>query len=461
MKSALSRKETVRIVSAIILGGLCLTGAARNQAKIEYKLVVEGFEWGPSISRVILCFPKPVASAPLANDTFIVKAGRTPRTITGVYLSDETGNRISAPDSNFVTIELKTGFGKGGPIENSSPFRYDLKILRNVWVPLDIYTIKTAKGKTVSTGGELQSVDIPKDNYAGKVALEISDITKSSFTSNGIKINTSAYEPAAFKKDAGKNPLVIWLHGAGGGNASDHDIVLFDNDVTEITKERIQRYFKTGGLEGAYVLYPQCATWWMDNGKGQMTAMGPVSKYTEALKATIDNYLAVNDDVDRSRVYIGGCSNGGYMTVNMILHYPLFFAAGFPVAESFRDVEINDDSLQSLSKEALWFVVSADDTTADPVSDYTLSTYVRLLQAGSKNVHLSYFENVLGEDEPGFRYDGHYSWIYVLQDRVFHDQDASSVRAGGIAALTVPGKVPVTLNGKNVSLWGWLAAQKK
>ncbi|MDR2661605.1 MAG: prolyl oligopeptidase family serine peptidase [Treponema sp.] len=199
----------------------------------------------------------------------------------------------------------------------------------------------------------------------------------------------------------------------------------------------------------------------MDNGKGQMTAMGPVSKYTEALKATIDNYLATNEDVDRSRLYIGGCSNGGYMTINMMVHYPLFFAAAYPIAESFVNAEINDDSLQNLSKEAIWFVVSADDTTVKPVSDYTLDTYVRLLRAGSKNVHLSYYESVIGEDEPGFRYDGHSSWIYALQDRVLYDQDASSVRTGGVQALTIPSKVPVMLNGKTVSLWGWLAAQKK
>ena len=29
----------------------------------------------------------------------------------------------------------------------------------------------------------------------------------------------------------------------------------------------------------------------------------------------IDSYVAANDDVDTSRIYLGGCSNGGYMTI--------------------------------------------------------------------------------------------------------------------------------------------------
>ncbi|MDR2661606.1 MAG: hypothetical protein LBC31_01255 [Treponema sp.] len=83
MKSVFSWKNVVWPVFVIILG-VFATSSARNQEKIEYKLVIEGFEWGPSITKVILCFPKPAASTPLANDTFIVKAGKTQRTITGV-----------------------------------------------------------------------------------------------------------------------------------------------------------------------------------------------------------------------------------------------------------------------------------------------------------------------------------------------------------------------------------------
>jgi predicted peptidase len=466
MKAMSHLNFAFRSALIVVLAGLliigCATNAAHYQEKIEYKLVVEGFEWGPSITKTILCFTESVSAASLADDVFTVTAGNTPRTITGVYLSDDTGNRIADAAANFVTIELKTGFDQEkGAIENSSPFTFDLTVFRNVWVPLDIYTIETATGKTISIGGAPRSIAVSPNNYIGKVSPATDGLAKSSFTADGIKINTAAYEPEAFKSDAGKNALIIWLHGAGGGNAEDVDIALYDNDVTEIMNERIQQYFKADGLEGAYVLYPQCATWWMDDGNGEMSARGPVSKYTEALKATIDNYIEGNSDVDRTRIYIGGCSNGGYMIINMMVHYPSFFAAGYPISEAFASSEITEASLKNLAEEAIWFVVSADDTTVTPVSDFTLDTYVRLVQTGAQNVHLSFYEHVIGEDAPGVQYDGHWSWVYTLQDRSIADQDAAAVKANGAQALSTASAIPVQVNGKNVSLWGWIAVQKK
>ena len=307
-------------------------------------------------------------------------------------------------------------------------------------------------------GGKARTIAVSPENYAGRIAPSTDGLVKSSHTFNGVTLNYASYENAALANDGGKNPLIIWLHGAGGGSADDVDIALYDNDVAAITEPQIQGYFKTNGLEGAYVLYPQAPPWWMDNGKGEMTAQGLDSAFTEALKDLIDAYLAARPDIDTDRIYIGGCSNGGYMTVNMLVHYPRFFAAAYPICEAFLDNGLTDAAIASLAKEAVWFTHAANDPVVNP-NDTVSATYARMVRAGAQNVHFSFYENVTGQDAPGIEYLGHFSWIYVLQDRTALDQDFAAVRSG--AAVKAPSALPVKVNGADTTLWGWLAEQKK
>lgn len=151
-----------------------------------------------------------------------------------------------------------------------------------------------------------------------------------------ITLQYANYSP---KQDDKKNPLIIWLHGMGEGG-EDPDLVLLGNKVTNLAKDPIQSYF-----EGAYVLAPQSPTFWLDNGTGSMTEDGN-SMYTRALMDTIDTYVKNNDDIDTERIYIGGCSNGGFMTMRMIMSYPEYFAAAYPICDAMYDAFITDEDIQ-------------------------------------------------------------------------------------------------------------------
>lgn len=63
----------------------------------------------------------------------------------------------------------------------------------------------------------------------------------------------------------------------------------------------------------------------MDEGDGTNGVGAGVSRYTEILMDTIKDYVASNPDNDPSRIYLSGCSNGGYMTLNMAIQYPDYF----------------------------------------------------------------------------------------------------------------------------------------
>ena len=94
----------------------------------------------------------------------------------------------------------------------------------------------------------------------------------------------------------------------------------------------------------------------------------------------------------------------------------------------------------------IWFTHSKSDQTVN-VDSYTTATYNRLIAAGAKNVHFSLFENVsdTSGNYAGHVYDGHYSWIYTLNNECKLDFDGS----------------PVKLGDKEVTIWEWLASQSK
>ncbi len=230
-----------------------------------------------------------------------------------------------------------------------------------------------------------------------------------------------AFEPEALRTDGKRNPLIVWLHGMGEGG-TDVSIELMGNEVVALIRHDIQSHFTTeGGEKGCYVLAVQCPTMWMNTAQGFGNGNYP-SLYSDALKACIDNYLVQNPDVDPDRIYIGGCSNGGFMTMNMLLRHPHFFAAAYPTCEAYADANISDLQIKQLAEENVWFVQSFDDTTVNP-REYCIPTYKRLMQAGAKNVWMSMFENVTGTDTPGQRLYGHFSWVYVFNDQVTGAQE--------------------------------------
>ena len=171
-------------------------------------------------------------------------------------------------------------------------------------------------------------------------------------------------------------------------------------------------------MNDAYVIAPQCPTMWMDGGNGEYQNGEKGSIYAKGLFDLIDTYVKNNPDVDTNKIYIGGCSNGGYMTMEMILKHPDYFAAAFPICEAYQDQYITDEEINAIKDMGIWFTYAKTDTTVD----YTLCTeptVKRLLAAGAKNVHVSAFDDVRdttgeykNEDGSAYEYNGHWSWIY-------------------------------------------------
>jgi predicted peptidase len=245
------------------------------------------------------------------------------------------------------------------------------------------------------------------------------------------------YRPPADDKT---NPLIIWLHGGGEGG-SDPTIPLLANRAANYASKEIQDYFG-----GAYVLVPQCPGAWMDNQQGEVTWGKENDVYNVALMALIADFVEAHPDIDRSRIYVGGCSNGGYMSLKLILMHPDYFAAGFISALAYRSEYISDEQIRSIAHVPIWFIHSKDDMTTRP-EQTVIPIYRRLKENAAQHVHLSLFEQVIdvsgayGGEE--LRYPGHWSWIYSHTNNCRLDYDGK----------------PVILKGSAVTLMDWMAAQ--
>ncbi len=504
------KNKTVRIlICALVIGAVAaLTACATKSISAESgKIIVKGFEWGPGVTGVVVELPSEATA--VSADNAVVKTNGTERSITSVALSNEEGiPQLGAASSKYVVFELETSSTVGNDIFVTGEGVVGLNAFAKKY-PFEATFNATVEGKNVkyhlsADAGNKENMISP-DTDLFTVSGEHSGSYKNPLTSDkeDLKLMYKAYEPETLKSDNARNPLIIWLHGAGEGG-EDPDICILGNEVSALAKDPIQSYFTTdGGEGGAYVLVVQSPTMWMDAGDSSQGSGDKASRYTEILKDTITKYLDENTDVDRDRVYVGGCSNGGFMTMNMLIEYPELFAAAYPNCEAYafneyekesdgnykydKDKElipsetrfVTDAKIERIKDKPIWFVHSADDWVVEP-ENFSLPTYRALLKAGAKNVWFSYYENVVGTDDPnanqniilspeytvGPGYMGHFSWIYTFNDQVTGVQDPAAIAAS--TDTETFGFLPTNNGGGNEkaqgtydNLFKWMNAQHK
>nr|WP_319489039.1 glycoside hydrolase family 3 C-terminal domain-containing protein [uncultured Caproiciproducens sp.] len=399
-----------------------------------YSTVAEIEDWGAATTKVIVNLGKSVKKGSVSNDTFKVFVSRsdnrlaTPflesgyRDVTNAYVSDAKGNSVD--NGNYATLEMKIG----PTVTLGSPLNYDYMTTGfNNWIQCD-YTISQLKD-IVSDSTTISN--LVANNCTDQIRVGVDNFTTGKETNDNITLSYASYAPAT---DKVKNPLIVWLHGAGEGG-TDATIPISANKAFNFASSDMQSYFG-----GTYVLVPQCPSMWMAGPNGEVGGVN--SKYEASLMALIKDYVSKNSDIDTNRIYVGGDSNGGYMTMLLARDYTSYFAAAMPTCEALADNLITDANIQTMKNLPMWFTAAKTDTIVDPTK-YVVPTYNRLVKAGAKDVHFSYFDNVADTtglytktDGTPYEYIGHWSWIYV-----FNNQCKD------------------TINGKTTTIMQWLAAQ--
>lgn len=431
------KKLRLIFIAFLVFGLVACAAKETGSATITgtYSYVVTGYDWGTGVNKAVLALDNKL-SAISATDisvvetksatdwtdsTFAVKVMDFPRTVTDAYLSDAEGNKVTDA-SAYITVEMYVSPSEGSPIN------YAMATGRNSWS--DPYTLSftLADGAAVdSLGTAVTSFTI--DTIATGYTTSADMFVASTFTAtDGITMNYVAYEPTEKSET-----LVVWLHGAGEGDTDGSSplIPVLGNKVTALAGEEFQSI-----IGGAAILAPQSPTMWMDDGTGNYTT-DDTSMYTKSLMELIDNYKTT---YGATKVILSGCSNGGFMTLDLMVNYPGYFVAGVPIAEAKVDALFTDEQIATLAAQPLFFIYATTDPVVDPTT-HEIPTIERLKAAGATNLMVYSPETVVdtsglytNADGTAYNYNGHWSWIY------FDNNEAVDNTTGQDA-------------------WSWMAAQ--
>ncbi|MFD0525949.1 prolyl oligopeptidase family serine peptidase [Paractinoplanes durhamensis] len=200
----------------------------------------------------------------------------------------------------------------------------------------------------------------------------------------------------------GRRPLVVWLHGGGEGASLPDNY--YDNETT-LRANRGALGFATPEAQrifgGAYVVAPQSTSFWLQDG----------DRFAPQI-AEIVRDLARRYPIDRRRIHVVGCSNGGYMSLKMTTVYPDLFAASVPICGVVTSLTpggppmITDAELRAIDTPT-WLVASLDDDTVPPQAN---TVHADDLIPGSR---VSLYDHVVWN---GHQFPGHWSWIYVARN---------------------------------------------
>jgi len=386
---------------------------------------VQGYDWGAGVDKITLVLDQALDAIDVdsltvtehkqttdwtAEDFPVIEAD-FPRTITAAEL-----------DGNNVILELACDPNSG------SPFLYTMATGYNTWSdPYDL-NIAIAEGAELAVGGKaVTALEIaPKPNEMTLSCTEQGWSTDSMETKAG-----TTYQYAYWSPEAESKNLVVWLHGAGEGGteATDPTVTILANKVVALSEDDFQNT-----VGGAHVVAPQSPTMWMDQ-DGNHTYIAEDAKevtsiYTESLEEFIDTYA---EKVGAEKIFVCGCSNGGFMTLWMGLHRPDKYVGIAPICEAIHNDAISDEQIEAIKDLPMYFVWSDDDTTVDPAT-HEIPTVERLKAAGAAELHVSTTEHVVdtsGEykDEEGnpYQYAGHWSWIYFDNNDCECDDDGMKV----------------------------------
>lgn len=307
-----------------------------------------------------------------------------PSTVFGTYDTDRTVTGVSLDGDGDIVIDLRSGEDAPGAFT----FAWANSVGRNIMLDLT-YTITQrrpvqAEGRDLTFAGFEQGGVVDPEVDAFTAGESQSGLTYRLFT----PANAGSPQP---------RPLIVWLHGGGEGGwaqAQNNDLPLIANrGALGFTTKKAQQIFR-----GAYVVAPQATDYWMND---------KAMNYTPRLKSLIDEVVAANN-IDASRVYVVGASNGGYETLALAATYPDYFAAAVPTCPGvLAGALITDDQLVAMRSTPTWIVQSKNDPVLPFVSN-GLYAYNHIGNA----LMSAYDEVVWG----GHTFSGHWSWIYVAHN---------------------------------------------
>lgn len=389
-------RRNVLAAGAGTVAGLTLPGIAlaedRSTTSVSFVLNAETLDGGEQIVSLTLNTSRlgPIDPAGLTTDTFTVHAKATSTIpiapgdqIFSEYDLDRAVTAARLDHHGNIVLELSYAEGQIG----GGTLGYILSRGRNVRLDL-AYTITQNTPLVLRRGRPITITRFVQ----GRLANPEVDAFGYDISGSGLKYRL--YLPARH----GRHPLIVWLHGGGEGASLPDNY--YDNETT-LRANRGALGFATPQAQqifsGAYVVAPQSTSAWMQDGP----------RFAPLIRQIIRD-LVRKHPIDTDRIYVAGCSNGGYMSMKMTTVYPTLFAASVPICGVVAGDPplIPDAELVKISTPS-WLVASLDDDTVDPQAN---TIHAHDVIPGAE---MTLYDHVIWN---GHQFSGHWSWIYVARN---------------------------------------------
>jgi predicted esterase len=404
MATSISRRSVLTAGAGAAIG-VALPGAAaqaggHRTTRVGFTLNARTLDGGEQVVSLTLATGRlgHIDPASLTTGTFGVHAKATSPIpihpgdqILSEYDLDRTVTAVRLDHRGNIVLDLAYAEGQVG----GGTLGYIVGIGRNVRLDL-VYTVTQHSPVVVRGHGPVTITDFVQGR------LRNPEVDAFSYHISGSGMKYRLYSPHHRSAGRGRRPLVVWLHGGGeGASLPDH---YYDNETTLRANRGALGFATPEGqriFSGAYVVAPQSTSRWLDDG----------DRFAPQIREIIRE-VARRHPVDRERIYVAGCSNGGYMSLKMTTVYPDLFAASVPICGVVQSLEpggppmITDAELRNIHTPT-WLVASRDDDTVPPQAN---TVHAHDLIPGSL---MTLYDHVIWN---GHQFPGHWSWIYVARN---------------------------------------------
>ncbi len=352
-------RKFFRIMASAVLctalaAGLALPGMAATPTH-EATAYAEVTDSGQVINKLVIDYGESLKISGVDTDTYTVHATASTEAYRagtdiisyGDYSADRVIERVEA-SGRLVTIYFNENDGAAATLAYLSNARN---------YPAEIsYTITQNKPVT-ATALDGREMSYTADYvWNGQIVDAEADKFQSVSVPGGIDYQF-------YDAGAASDTLIVWFHGNGEGdsNGSRNNVaqMLANRGTVAWATDSAQQIF--GGENGAYVMAFQAPDTWYYAQRDGLLAQA---------EAEIQQVIAAYG-IDPEKVYVSGCSAGGYMTTRMLIAYPDLFKAAMincpalDIAQLRGGETPTDEELASLknSDTAIWLVQGVTDTS--------------------------------------------------------------------------------------------------
>ena len=355
-------KKLVTLILTLALALSSLTVLARESEDantavevLSVTAIAETLEEGQKLTALSIEYSEPFAAGAAVRGSFTVED----REVSKVYVNDSGEKGDVCASGRFIIVELALSNTPGSSIGTTLFFgrMNDVDVKINHRLPIDPLIVQTADLTAIS-GNVAVSQRLEVTQEVNVLADEFLPL---SFTDpeTGIVVNYRLYVPEGYeeKSDSLENlPLILFLHGSGERGYNNISQLLANPSALEWVRPEAQ------AEHPCFVLAPQnpdVTVGWAANIGTAENPNWATTDHLEAAKKIVDLTLE-NYNIDASRIYGTGLSQGSKGIMRMSMNYPDLFAAQLNIAGCD---EYTDEEVAVLADKPIWHLIAVDDQT--------------------------------------------------------------------------------------------------